>query len=94
MNLISELKIAISYALVGNIDNPQAKILNVRYDWETTDLRLPDVNLLFTRDLLIRTRVTFLDFSLNPEYTQSILKRSNLVLPTDFFKPFSSNSSY
>jgi hypothetical protein len=84
--LANELRIGIYFALVGNTNNPQAKILNIRYDWQTKNIKFPTV--LLNDSWLIRTRITFLNFTLNPEYTQSKLKRTNLVLPEDFFKPF------
>lgn len=87
INLLNELNLAISFALIGNVDNPQAKILNVKYDWNTVRLKLPQTE-NFEKNWLTKIRITFIDFTLNAQYTQSKLKRSELRLPSDFFKPF------
>ncbi len=84
-------KINIAYANEGNIKNPQAKILYVSYDWtEITEVRNQCASQTCSNkntNLKVTTRVTFVDISQPPLYSESQVPKPQATLPDDFFYP-------
>ena len=89
--------INIAYANEGNINNPQAKILYVSYDWsETTAVREQCSSQsckIKNTNLKVSTRVTFVDVSQPPLYSETKVPQPQATVPDNFFYPLWLNSA-
>lgn len=93
------LGIRIAFANEGNINNPQAKILYVGYDWTVlTDIEIrcqtPDCLNKYPKSLVLTTKITFVDVSQPPLYAESQINKPQATVPDNFFYPIGfSNAS-
>jgi hypothetical protein len=84
--IVPSLNITISYAFVGSVDFPQAKITGVLYELgESVSISKERASKAFT----ITTTVTFRDTTAPPVMSVAKWPVISVRLPKDFFYPFS-----
>ncbi len=93
--MITSASILVAYANVGNIANPQPKIVYVGYTWGSLQsLRYQCNDQLCTTqsiNVLVSTQVSFVDVSQPPNYIETNIVVPYVRLPQDFFYPFTSS---
>jgi hypothetical protein len=80
------MDVNIAYALVGSVNNPQAKILKVGLNWDRSDSQFKCENC--EHQIRLESRVTFLDLTLSPFKVEAKIPKLKNVLSANFFEPF------
>lgn len=90
--IINAVHITISYAHVGPVDSPQAKITGIFFQPEESIIIPEKSNEPGVKHLPVTTTVTFLDVTGKPTTRVATFPVVSVQLPADFFYPFSSSS--
>lgn len=90
-SIVTSLHITVSYAYVGPVDAPQAKVTGVFYEAEQP-VSIPDsTEETRIKDIAVSTTVSFLDVTGKATTRVATFPVVSVQLPSDFFYPFSSS---
>lgn len=88
--LINGVNIVIGYAMVGNVNNPQARIVQVVYNWNKIDFKskCETSGVDCKESIKLFSKVTHVDLSVDPYTMFARLPSTNPIVSEQFFYPF------